>query len=361
MHQNEAVAFPYGRTGLIAILKSLGLKNKEIICPAYTCVVVAHAIVKSGNIPVFVDSQEYDFNMDLSLASAKINKNTGAIIATSIFGYPVNLDQLKELKNKNPGLHIIQDCAHSFGARWNGELVNTFGVASFYGLNISKIITTVFGGVVLTDDPDLARKLKKFRENNLFRESFKRNVWQRIYLILVFFAFRDTFYGIVNYLDRKGVLSSLSSYYEEDVIDLPNDYLDRMTPVGASVGIKQLERYDEIITKRVKVAQLYFDGLQGVPGLELPPIVDGATYSHFVLRIDEGRDGLLSFALERGLQLGWLIEYSIPLMSAYRKFCESFSFPISEKMSRNTVNLPLNVKDPRYVVKVIREYFGASC
>src|SRR5262245_19984740 len=68
MGQKHALAFPYGRTGLMLLLQALGLRDKEVICPAYTCVVVSHAIVKSKNEPIFVDSSELDFNMNLELA-----------------------------------------------------------------------------------------------------------------------------------------------------------------------------------------------------------------------------------------------------------------------------------------------------
>lgn len=70
----HAIAFPYGRTGLVILLETLGLKNREVICPAYTCVVVPHAIVYSGNEPVFIDSQDHDFNMNLDLAEAAIGE-----------------------------------------------------------------------------------------------------------------------------------------------------------------------------------------------------------------------------------------------------------------------------------------------
>ena len=100
--QKHALAFPYGRTALLYLLKALRIKGKEIICQAYTCVVVAHSIIKSGNEPVFVDSCEMDFNMDLELASEKITEKTGAIIATSIFGYPVNLDTIEYIRKKYP-------------------------------------------------------------------------------------------------------------------------------------------------------------------------------------------------------------------------------------------------------------------
>ena len=92
MGQNHAIAFPYGRTGLLLLLEAFNLKEQEVICPAYTCVVVPHAIVTSGNEPVFVDSQEEDFNMNLDLVPQAITEKTGAIVATSIFGYPVDLN-----------------------------------------------------------------------------------------------------------------------------------------------------------------------------------------------------------------------------------------------------------------------------
>ena len=72
MGQRHAVAFPYGRTGLALLLEALGFKGREVICPAYTCVVVPHAVVVSGNEPVFVDSRPDDFNMDLGLAERAI-------------------------------------------------------------------------------------------------------------------------------------------------------------------------------------------------------------------------------------------------------------------------------------------------
>ena len=160
MGQKHAIAFPYGRTGLVALLRCLGLERREIICPAYTCVVVANAVVTSGNRPGFVDSGP-DANARLDQVEAAIGNNSGAFIATSIFGNPVDLDALDQIARRHPGLPIIQDCAHSFICEWNGRPVHRQGIAAIFGLNVSKTMTSIFGGMVTTDDDRLAEADRK--------------------------------------------------------------------------------------------------------------------------------------------------------------------------------------------------------
>ena len=142
--ENEhATMFAHGRTALFALLNVWQLKNDEIICPAYTCVVVQNAIVLSGNTPVFVDSEENAWNMDLKLLENQINERTRAIVATHLFGYPMDVQELDkivkraELKYGNK-IYVVQDVAHSYGAKWNGELVTKFGDASIFGMNLVK-------------------------------------------------------------------------------------------------------------------------------------------------------------------------------------------------------------------------------
>ncbi|MFP5379715.1 MAG: DegT/DnrJ/EryC1/StrS family aminotransferase, partial [Vicinamibacteria bacterium] len=89
----EAVAFPYGRSALWAFLQAVGLHDAEVIAPSYTCVVVQHAMVLSGNVPRFVDNTLADYNMDLDQVAAAINERTGAIVATHLFGFPLDLDR----------------------------------------------------------------------------------------------------------------------------------------------------------------------------------------------------------------------------------------------------------------------------
>ena len=95
--RNYGVMFSHGRTGIYALLNVWGLKEAEIICPAYTCVVVPNAIVLSGNIPVFVDCEENGFNMDLAGIRKAITHKTRVIIPTHLFGYPMDVEAVLRL------------------------------------------------------------------------------------------------------------------------------------------------------------------------------------------------------------------------------------------------------------------------
>ena len=347
MHQRNAVAFPYGRTGLVALLQALDIRDREVICPAYTCVVVPHAIVASGNEPVFVDSSDHDFNMDLSLVEAAITPRTSAIVATSIFGYPVDLDQLDAIRRQHPTVAIIQDCAHSFGARWRGREVQRAGIAAVFGLNVSKLLTSIFGGMITTDDDELAARIRGWRSAHVAPAGIAKSARRALYLLATMPAFWGPLYGIVNRLERMRVLDHFVRYYDDHVIDMPKDYLTGLSPVEARVGRAQTARYQRIVNDRRAVAASYDRALRGLRGLRLPPLVDGATYSHYVPRVAD-RAAVMEHCRRRGVQLGEIIEYSIPELAAYRdRPGNRFPCPVSRELSRTTINLPCHMPHGR--------------
>jgi perosamine synthetase len=339
MGQKYALAFPYGRTGLMLLLEALGLDDKEIICPAYTCVVVPHAITYSGNKPVFIDCEVDGFNMALNIAEQAINEKTGAIIATSLFGYPVNLDRLDEIRKRHPHIFIIQDCAHSFAAEWNGSPAQKEGIAALFGLNISKTLTSVFGGMITTDSEDLYQKLKTIREQKLKKSSWKKGIRRLLYLLAVYPAFWRLVYGLINRLESSGLLNYFVRYYDESKIDMPSDYLEGMCGVEARVGRANVGRYEMIIHKRRAAAKYYFEHLTDKPDFRLPPEVEGATYSHFVVQVPD-RKMWLQQAIRKGVQLGWLIEYNIPEMEAYGNYMPE-EFPVAAAYAKTMINLPV--------------------
>jgi len=359
MGRRHAVSFPYGRTGIALLLEAMGLRDREIICPTYTCVVVAHAIVTSGNEPVFLDSRDHDFNMNLALVPEAIGPKTGAIMATSIFGYPVDLDALDKIRAEHPGVAIIQDCAHSFSAAWRGRPVQREGTAAIFGLNISKLMTSIFGGMVTTDDDALAARLCDVRDRRLHRPGWTKAWLRRAYLAAIYPAFTGPVYGLTNRLERSGVLARFTQYYDEGVIDMPADHLEHMTPVEARVGRAQVRRFPEIVAHRRAIAAYYNDRLADVPGLRLPPEVDGATFSHYVPRVARGeRAQILAHGLRHGVQLGELIEYSVADMAAYKdRPANRFDCPVAREMAETTINLPLWVsrRGAEKVARVLEE------
>ncbi|HIH44340.1 MAG TPA: hypothetical protein HA257_04445 [Candidatus Methanoperedenaceae archaeon] len=350
-----ALAFPYGRSALYAIFKALHIENTEVIMPAYTCVVVSHALVLSGNKPKFVDISLEDYNMDIDLVEKEMTRDTGAIIATHLFGYPLDTERIKEMAAKaNKKIWIIQDCAHSFGAKFKGKFVCNEGDAAIFGLNISKQVSSLFGGMMTTNDAALYEKVKAYRDANFKKPSIFKQLRKFMYLLAVYAAFNETVYGIVNFIETNThLLDRFTKYYEEDRIYLPSDFMVLMGNLEARIGLVQLKKYGEISTKRRAIAEYYSMNLQDMSELTLPPLIEGATYSHYVVRVKD-RKGIMEKMRKKGVQLGELIEYSIPHMESYLK-CKPENFPNSFQCSRGTINLPnypsLSKSELEHIVK----------
>ncbi len=361
--QKHAIAFPYGRTALVGILRALKLSGAEILCPSYTCVVVQHAIVTSGNTPVFIDSAPADFNMNLEMVDQAMTQNTRAIVITSLFGYPVKLVLVDRIRKRYPDLVVIQDCAHSFFCEEDGRPVHREGLCSFYGLNISKIMTSIFGGMVTTNDADFAMRLRQERASLLVPPRPLKSLQRLIYLLAVCIAFTRPVYGMVNRLERAGWLNRFVKYYDPGLIDMPADYLQSMTSIEARVGLAQCRKYHEIVEHRREISSVYRQGLAGVKDVRLPPDSPGATYSHFVVRSGLARH-LKTYCLGRGVQLGELVDYYIPDMDAYQG-CQNYGGAIGRDFPDEVVNLPVHMgtsnKDALRIVRLLLDCIESGC
>ena len=338
------IMFPYGRSGVYALLKIWGLTKAEVVIPAYTCVVVPHAVVLSGNIPVFVDCAENSFNMSLEGIRNAITEKTRAVIPTHLFGYPMDVNAVDAIvkdagKKYGHEIYVVQDCAHSFGCSWNGELVTKHGDAALFGLNISKTISSIFGGMITTNNKQIADELRSFRDKNFKNKGIKKALKRFSYLLSTYFTFNPYIYYWVNKLERLGLIDKFVKYYEESKIDFPADWDEMPCEIEARVGLANLEKYEEIIKRRVDNAWAYFSYFREKSEIQLPPHEKGATFSHFVALV-ENRDKWLKENLEKGIQLGWLIEYNIPEMRAYGCHRPE-EFAVAAKYARTTINFPV--------------------
>ena len=337
----HGVMFPHGRTGIFALLKVWALEKAEVICPAYTCVVVPHAIVLSGNIPVFVDCEEESFNMSLEGISRAVTEKTRVIIPTHLFGYPMDVHTVQEIAEEasrkyGHKVYVVQDCAHSFGASWRGDLVTKFGDAAIFGSNVSKLINSIFGGMVITGEEGLAVKLREWRKRNLIEKGWRKSIRRAFYFVAVTFAFRPMFYGWVHWLERKGLLNRFVKYYEEDAIDFPTDWNHAPAEIEARVGLVHLRRYDHIVENRRRLANRLIEELSSTDDISILPFEEGATYSHIVALVKD-RNQWVNRYRRKGEQLGILIEYSVPLIKAYLQYARG-EYTVSESYKGRTIN-----------------------
>jgi perosamine synthetase len=351
----EAVAFPYGRSAQWCFFNAIGLRNTEIIMPAYTCCVIAHAVTLSGNRPVFIDITLDDFNMDLNQLEDSINEHTGAIIATHTFGYPqdiITLEKIRHEAEKKYGhkIWLMQDCCHCFGAKWNDKYVSDTGDVSVYAFNISKIITCVFGGILTFNDKVTANKVRRWRNSNYKHGRVIKNISRRMYLLFVYCLFNNFNYNVLWLLQNKtNWLNSLTiKYHMDNLIDFPPDYLDFMSDFEASIGLEQLRKYEEIIEIRKKNARWYNNNLPRRDNWILPPIVEGATYSHYTVRVTDKHSVIAEYA-NKGIEIGELIQYSIPHLSEYKN--SGGYFPNSLLASQTSINF--QVSTPIYEGKPV--------
>lgn len=344
----EGISFAYGRTALFALLKALSLTGGEVIMPAYTCSVVAHAVTLSGNSCRFVDVRLDDYNMDLDQVEAALSDRTVMVLATHLFGFPLDIDRLSDSvraaeRKFGRRIIVIQDCAHAFGVRWKGRLVSSAPDAALFGFNISKVLTSIFGGMMTTNDRELAGRLRAWSASHLREPSRVKPTQRRLYLWAATMAFTAPVYSAVRWLqDETPVLDRLTkAYHRDEDIALPPDFLDRMLPVEAQVGLAQLQRYPEIERARRDHARFYLEHLAVPTDWVLPPMVEGATYSHFPVRVPD-RAAVVAAFRRAGVQAGEVIEYSVPHLPGYTARCDPRQFPNAWLCSQHMINLPVH-------------------
>ena len=294
----HGVATHNGTVALHLALAALGIEpGDEVILPSLTFVATANAVAYTGAAPVLVDSEPSTWNIDPEAAARAVSPRTRAIIAVHLYGHPADMDPLRALA-KQHGLALVEDAAEAHGARYKGQRVGSLSdvaVFSFFG---NKIITTGEGGMVLTDDSELA-------ERCFFLENQAR--------------------------------AKENPYWHPEI-----GYNYRMTNVQAALGVAQLERIDELIAVRVRNAAHYQRRLSEILGLSLPPCAEWAenVYWMYTVLVEEDygldRDTLMSRLRERGIDTRPVF-YPIHTLPMYH---QSQRLPVAEDLGRKGINLP---------------------
>lgn len=297
----NAVAVNSCTGGLMLVMKIMKLEG-EVIVPSFTFHASAHAIVWNKLKPVFVDCDPETYCIDLKEVERAINKNTCAILGVHIFGNPADVDGLEKLANKH-NLKLFFDAAHGFGSQYQGKNLGGFGNAEAFSLSPTKLLTAGEGGIVTTNDDELAKQLRIGR----------------------------------NYGDSGDYDSTFSGFNA------------RMSEFHAMLGIESLKDLEKNVARRNQIANLYKTGLAKVPGISFQKIKEGnrSSFKDFTILIDEERFGMSRDMLYKALGAEKISvkKYFYPPVHEQKAFA---SYPsdieflkMTHKVSYNVLSLPL--------------------
>jgi dTDP-4-amino-4,6-dideoxygalactose transaminase len=330
----EVISVNSATAGLHLALESLGIgPGDEVIVPTLTFTATAEVVRYLGATPVFVDVLPDTLNMSPAAVEAAITPSTRAIMPVHYAGLACDMGALLGLARRH-GLRVVEDAAHAFPTRHDGRLVGTLDsdvtVFSFYA---NKTMTTGEGGMVVTRDPELARRVRLMRIHGISQDAFNR------------------------YVSRTPAW-----YYE--VVAAGFKY--NLTDIASAIGIQQLRKIDRFAQRREHLARRYHEGLAGLP-LRLPALPEqGCTHAWhlYVVRLEPearlGRDGLIQALSQRGI--GTSVHF-IPLhRQPYWRDAYDLSparFPVAEDSFERMVTLPLYTKmsdaDQDRVIQAVRE------
>jgi dTDP-4-amino-4,6-dideoxygalactose transaminase len=325
------LAFGYAHSAFYALLKVLNLTQAEIIIPAYTCDLMAAVIVRTDNIPVFVDIDLANFNMDLGALKKAITPQTRAIVATQMFGYPIDVPAIREMVGSEQ-IMIIEDSALNLPG-----FTSLRGDVGLFSFGPGKPIFTVRGGVAVTNRADLYEKLQTYRDNHMnglpAKEWTKR--WAR--LLVTYFSQNDLTYGLAIQLGL------VDTNFERSTTSIADSFDTAYADFQARIGLALLGKREMLLAERQAAVALYNRELNGIPGFTPAPIVEGATYTYYTARI-KNRD-MLQFSqkmYQRGIQTGRTFDYAVPDFKEYRPYVRSV-FHRAEQVGQEIINLPIHI------------------
>ena len=303
--RKHAVAVNSGTSGLFLCMSAMGIGTEdEVITTPFTFIASATTIMMTSAKPVFVDIDSVSLNIDAARIESAIGEKTKAILPVEIFGNPAGIDKVCKIAQKH-NLPVIEDSCEALGSVLNGKKVGTFGRMSTFAFYPNKQITTGEGGMILTDDENLADACISLRNQG-----------------------RDKGGGWLGH-KRLG-------------------YNYRLSDINCALGIVQLSRIDEIKAKRRQVAKWYQEMLAGDERLIVPAEQDGCEINWFVfvVRLTESftpaqRDRILQGMTEQGIQ----VSNYFPPVHLQPFMVEKFGyrrgdFPVAESVSERTIALP---------------------
>ena len=296
----HAIAVSNGTTALHLALVTYGIgPDDEVIVPSLTFIATANAVTYTGAKVVFADSELDTWNIDPASFEKLITPRTKAIIPVHLYGQPCKMDEIMEIAKRH-NLIVIEDAAEAHGARYKGKYVGSIGHVGCFSFFGNKIITTGEGGMIVTDDYNIFKKARILRDHGM-----------------------DP--------DKK---------YWHSVIG----YNYRMTNLQAAIGFAQVERFSEILERKIQIAEIYNKHLKSNKNFILPPGNNWSTNVCWLYSIvlknktynGLSRDALIEVLKKQNIETRPFF-YPIHKMPPYRA---DLNMPVCDLLSENGLNLP---------------------
>jgi perosamine synthetase len=295
-----------GTVALHLAVRALGLVNgDEVIVPNFNGIYGAYALLYEGVVPVPIDAEKGTWNIDPNLIEKSITSKTKAIMVVHLYGHPCNMDPIKAIAKKY-NLFIIEDAAEAHGAEYNGRKAGSFGDISTFSFFSNKVITSGEGGIVLTDNEELYKKVEYFK-NQCFHPDGPRN------------------------------------FIHEDI-----GYNYRLTNLQSAIAYAQFTHIEELINARISINKKYREILQDIEGIHFQDEREYAKNIFWMtgIIIDSDKAGFTRNQLEHHLANNNIQTRRLfvgmdrqPVLMKY-DYCIEGSFPISDILADNGLYLP---------------------
>jgi len=327
-----AIGVSNGTSALFLSLNALKLKKgDEVIIPDETFVATANAVLHTGATPVLADTEDASYNISIDSIKKNITAKTKVILPVHIAGKACNIKKIQKLAKSND-LLVVEDCAHAIGASIENKHVGTFGECGCFSFYPTKNITTIEGGMVITNSKKIAKEIQSSRNHGLTKSLSQR--------------------------------FSRGKPWDYDVITPGYNY--RLDEIRSVLGINQLKRIKKLNLRRRNACKFYNTRLNDIKGIQTPILSgkDDDVNHLYMIRVKEDfeitRDELFFNLLKNGIRTS--LHYK-PLhkFTAYKKFAKIHSsLKNTEKLYREIISLPLfpdiTKEEQNHVIKCIKKY-----
>jgi perosamine synthetase len=311
-----------GTTAIHLALASLGIGlGDEVIVPTFTMISTVFAVVYTGARPVLVDAEPETWNIDVTRIEEKITPRTKAIMPVHIYGHPCDMEPIMEMVRRH-NLYVIEDAAEAHGAEYKGRKAGSIGHVNCFSFYANKIITTGEGGMVVTNNRQIAEKARRLKD-------------------------------LAHSKEKRFLHAGLGFNY-------------RMTNIQAAIGLAQFERIDELVERRRKNAYFYNSLLKDIKGIGLPPEKEWARnvywmYSIFIEdQFGMSRDELMRKLEEKEIETRtfFIPMHQQPVFTSMNLFAGE-RYPVAEELSRRGLYLPsgsgLTEAEIRYIAETLHK------